>query len=306
MNQLQPVTRKGYDYLYTEDGTIAVDLETGEAADTLDICIPVGSHIITPQAQRHNEEYKRKRAEYLKGKEQADKLGRFNFVQIYNDFEILPPSTRTRLIYLSTYLCYNSKALRIRGKPITITNLHEVLGLSPKQTKRFITETREHITCDSDGNLYLEGSCFVFGNMLKGDSKTAYQKIYLENIRRLYRSVPRSKDKHLGYVFLMLPYINKEHNVLCYNIYERELSEMETMSIKEFCQIIGYSTENAAKLIMEYSKITFPVEGRQERFCAFVTTNRNLNEAQIIINPHVIYNGSNKHLVEILSIFCKG
>ena len=37
----------------------------------------------------------------------------------------------------------------------------------------------------------------------------------------------------------------------------------------------------------------------------FVSDGCNLNNAQIYINPHILYNGSNAHLVEILSVFCK-
>lgn len=297
--------RLGYTYVETDNGSVAIDEETGEVLPLNILYVPAGSHVFTPQAQRRNAEYKEQRRQFFKLKEQAAELGKFTFVSTFNDFRDLSPTTFTRLIYLSTYLRYNDSGLYRKGKPITRACLHEVLKISYRQAQRFINEVGEYLHYDDNGRLYLNNSNFVFGNLCRAEKHDAYQKLYIDSVRKLYESTPKSKHKRLGYIFLMLPYINQEHNVLCYDIYERELSKVDTMSVAEFCDIIGYSVDNIQRLLNEYANITFPVDGHEEQFCAFVSNGRNLTDAQIFVNPHVIYNGSQEHLFEILSIFCK-
>lgn len=300
--------RAGYDYFsdYVTGKEQAVDLETGEVLDTVRTIIPVGSSIITPQAQRYNAKRSKLFKDFLNGKEQAKKLGRFNFISINKAFADLSPAALARLVYFSTYIRYGDNKLYLnKNTPIQAKHLKIVLGISSAQVYRFIDEAEGYIAVDKDGGLMLTGGYFIFGKLTQSEDKAAYQKLYIESVRRLYKATPVSKHSQLGYVFMMLPYINKEHNVLCYNIYERDLDKVDTMSIAEFCRIVGYSEKNASRLRREYSKITFPVENRQEQFCMFVSDGCNLNNAQIYINPHILYNGSNAHLVEILSVFCK-
>ena len=297
----------GYDYIHdTETGqTLAVDKDTGEALPTTLFCIPVGSGIVTPQNERRNAERKRHCDAYRKGIAQAEKLGKFNFVSIGANFSVLSPADLAKLIYLSTYLEYGSVSLCLRSRRrLTANDLPNKLGISRAQSNRFLCAAKSYLTFDKDGYLSLDSSTFIFGALRQNSDSSIYQKVYRDSVRKLYKATPVSKHKQLGYVFQMLPYINKEYNILCTNIYETELSEIDVLTVSEFCEIIGYSKANSARLVKEYSKITFPVEGRQEHFCAFVYSGGSTNDMRIYVNPHILYNGSNAHLLEILSVFC--
>ena len=297
----------GYNYIHdAETGqTLAVDKDTGEALPTTLFCVPVGSGIVTPQNERRNAERKRRCGAYSEGIARAEKLGKFNFVSIDANFSALSPADLAKLIYLSTYLEYGSGDLCSRSKRrLTANDLPNKLGISRAQANRFLYASKSYLIIDEDGYLSLDNRTFIFGALRQNSDRAIYQKLYRDSVRKLYKATPVSKHKQLGYVFQMLPYINKEYNILCSNIYETELSEIDAMTVSEFCEIIGYSKANASRLVKEYSKITFPVEGRQEHFCAFVYSGGSANDMRIYVNPHILYNGSNAHLIEILSVFC--
>jgi hypothetical protein len=103
----------------------------------------------------------------------------------------------------------------------------------------------------------------------------------------------------------MIPYLNKEYNVLCWNIDEQSIDNIECMTLDEFCEEIGYSTNQRKRLIDEYKEITFPVDGIQEPFCSFVTNGSDFNDTKIYVNPRVLYKGSRMDSVRILGLFSK-
>ena len=100
--------------------------------------------------------------------------------------------------------------------------------------------------------------------------------------------------------FKMLPYISIEYNILCWNPTETELDKVEPMSFADFAKQIGYDSTHTSRLLAAYNKITFEVEGIRQLFC-----NVTFNPEYVIINPRVIYEGTQWEKVEILGVFCK-
>ena len=54
-----------------------------------------------------------------------------------------------------------------------------------------------------------------------------------------------------------------------------------------------------------YAGITFDVKDHSEHFCAFVTNGLDIDMAKIVVNPRVIYKGSQAGKVDILGKFCE-
>ena len=162
-----------------------------------------------------------------------------------------------------------------------------------------------YLTIDDGGDLHINTSVFRRGTLPKKDGLGAYQKIYIEAVRNLYRATPVSNHKQLGYIFLMLPYINIQYNVLCKNPYESDIAEIEPLTVREFCELIGHSYSTVARLREAYSRIRFEIDGQQELFCAFVYDGSSLDDARIFVNPHVFYSGTDPERVEVLGHFCK-
>ena len=291
-----------------EDGSAyAVNLKTGEVTDAIHALIPPGSAIITPEDFAANHERKRQQREFFLQKQAKAQLGKFCFLAINSGLNCLPPATAARLIYLSSYLRYGTDCLYVTQRtPMKVADLQKVMGLSTATVCRFLKEVcPSYLSADENGDLHINTSVFRRGALPKKDGLGAFQKVYIEAIRNLYRATPVSNHKQLGYIFLMLPYINIQYNVLCKNPYETDIFHVEPLTVREFCELIGHSYSTVARLREAYSRIRFMVNGQQELFCAFVSDGSSLDDARIFVNPNVFYSGTDPERVEILGHFCK-
>lgn len=303
MNIQPNTTPQGYEY-FTDPVTgelMAVQKSTGEIYKTVTATIVEGSYITTPEMRKImktlRENYKQRRA-------CLDELGYFTFVSSSQTFDDISPETAARLVYLSTYLQYDTRALQLTQRtPMKYSDLSSVLMLSSTTTFRFWKSVEgRYAEKDIDNILYLTQPIFSRGK-LENTPHDTFQRIYIETVRKLYKMTPTSKHKQLGYVFKMLPYINIEYNILCHTPDEASISDIQPITFAEFCEHIGYSRDHIGRLFKEYQQITFEVDGHLERFCAFVVNDNNIGESSIFINPRVIYSGSDYTKIEVLGAF---
>lgn len=80
--------------------------------------------------------------------------------------------------------------------------------------------------------------------------------------------------------------------------------DVKPLKAAEFCDMVNYGVHDFKKLLNKYQQITFEVNGKQEYFLSFVSSNEDISTAKLFVNPHVIYCGSNYKKVEILGAFC--
>lgn len=302
------ISASGYKYFTNEDGTtMAVNFKTGEVTEARQAILPAGSWIMTPEDIAAYNERKRQQREFFLQKHTMGQLGKFCFLSINSSLNCLPPAAAARLIYLSSFLRYGTDCLYITQRtPMKLSDLQKVMGLSNATIRRFLEEVcPSYLSADESGNLHINTSVFRRGALPKKDRLGAYQKVYIEAVRNLYRATPISKHKQLGYIFLMLPYINIQYNMLCKNPYETDIACVEPLTVREFCNLIGHSYSTVARLREAYSRIRFMVNGQQELFCAFVSDGSSLDDARIFVNPHVFYSGTDPERVEVLGHFCK-
>lgn len=299
MNEIQ-----GYEMLEDEAGKqVAVELATGAVYDTVNISAPVGSIIYTPEQQRvYKERKKQEQEEYFKSKSCGVKKPSYTFVMTTADFTNVSHANLTRLIYLSTYLSYHNSELR-KGERHRITKkeLPHILGISESAVRRFWREVcPQYIYEEIDGTLKLNPDVFSRG---KTERLIAfYIKVFKKGMKSLYESVPKSKHKHLGYVFAMLPYVNIEHNILCYNTAEEDINKIEPMNMKDFCTEIGFDYRHVDRLHDIFKSITFDVDGKKELFCSIIRNTYNGKEL-MVINPKVFYSGKNEAAVAEFGVF---
>ena len=253
--------------------------------------------------------FKRKREaeqrRYWRRQQNDELAGRkgFYFILSNTDFEGLSPSNVTRLIYLNTFLDYETGLLSERGKSVKKKDLQRLLKLSRPTVNDFWNDVSPHYLSETkDGTLITNAEIFKRGK-LKGQSEL-YRKFYNKGIRILYENAYK-KSTHLGYLFMLLPYVNIQFNVLCDNPLEDELDKVNFLTVKEFYECIGYDFSQISRLASIYRNVTFDVNGKQERFCSFVTDGLDLANGRIFINPHILYSGTDYLRVEILGEFCK-
>lgn len=300
-----------YEYITNpETGeTYAVEKATGEATPTKTVTAPIGTVFYTPAQQQAYKTQKDKQSEhYLKRLDKSlSPLGNYYFISSVEQFEGLTPETVTRLIYLSTYMLrYNSNKLMLTERtPMRRKDLISVLGVSDSSARRFWREVSpDYIKEDSSGLIFTNADIFKRGKLNK-HIDNPYLKMYINGVRKLYKSANGEYHKQLGYLFKLLPFINIEYNILCTNPLETDIEKIKPISISDFCNLIGYDVSNISRLLNIYRKVRFDVEGKQERFCSLVYDGIDRYSAKIIINPHILYSGSDYNAVKVLGAFHK-
>lgn len=279
--------------------------------------IPKGGEIKTPEVvelekareiaaamarQNNNITMEQKKQNYYRRLDNKP-LGEFCFINADNQYKDISPQSLTRLVYLATYLKYDNDILYKSGnKPMTKKDMEKILKISRNTFTRFWDEVSGTYLIETKIGIKLCDS-FSRGKVKrqKKHGYTALQKIYIKRVRELYETTPISKHKHLGYVFQMLPYINVEFNVLCKNPEATELTDIEYMTMDEFCIACGVSPDKRARFIKSYSEIKLPVDDHEERFCSFVNDGVHIDTSKIFINPRVMYNGHDWERVSILA-----
>lgn len=299
-----------YEYFTNADtGEVMVlDKETGEAVPTTTIIAPVGTLFYTPAQQQAYKEMKKKQADiyYKRTDKSLLPLGNYYFVSSVERFNELSPETVTRLMYLSTFIRYNSNRLMLtERKAIRRKDLINVLGISESSVRRFWNEVSpDYLKEDSSGLIVINADIFRRGKLTK-HINNPYMKMYINGVRKLYQAANSKYHKQLGYLFKLLPFINVEYNILCANPLEKNIDMVEPITISYFCELTGYDLSHINRLINIYNKVRFDVAGRQERFCSFVYDGIDRSKAKIIINPNILYSGSDYNAVKVLGAFHK-
>ncbi len=265
-------------------------------------CIPKGSYVCTPDQQEENRQRKEEEIKKERRRSTNKPLGDFFFVPAKEQFADVAPETVTRLVYLNTFRLHGDMLMKTQRTPMKRKDLAEVLNVSKATASRFLKEvTPRYLTENDNGLLFANNDIFRKGKI----KKLQYRKFHVNGIRKLYEEAKRNNHRQIGYLFKLLPYINIEYNLLCYNPKETDIKRLELMSIVEFCKLIGYNIVHLNDLMYIYRNIWFTVNDRTERFCTITYDGTRNNNAKICINPRVIYCGSNYKKVGELGEFCE-
>ena len=294
-----------YDFVTAEDTgeTLAVNLRTGEAVPAKRLTVPEGSIVRTPDQQRFLKEY------YAEKNEEAftrrrTKGRKFFFTAQQDDrFSDVAPAHMARLVYLATYLNYDGLLCHYNAdKPVTRAELPRLLCISKTPTEQFYKAVVGKYIMERDGKLYMPRDFCFRGSLPEDDAP--YMRVFIDAIRELYRKTKPSQHKWLGYVFRLLPYVNREYNALCHNPGETDLHKLDWISLDELCALCGYDRKHRYRILKIYRDLTFRTERGEEVFCSFVTEGGDWDTAKIYVNPNVLYKGHRWNKVEILGEFC--
>lgn len=231
-------------------------------------------------------------------------------------------ATLTRFMYLSTFTRYRNpkdkkddrkRKVRINGVDmyglitdnkvaITKSLAEKILRVSAKTLNAFLEEcvTADMMYVDKEGKLYVSTKfimCGEYSNSGISDT-TDSMRLYCDTVRELYIKTKPNKLATLSYLFLMIPYLNKEWNVLCYNQYEENLDNVKMMTLNDYCGIIGYGKHNAARFS---KKLTSIVVGNEYA----ISVNSFGNNTFVFVNPRIFYAGRNhEKVLEYAKISC--
>lgn len=274
------------------------------------LLVPIGTITKTPQQQKATKEWlesEARRAEKERYMQMAkNELGGFYFVLTENVFDDIKPQTATKLIMLCTYLDYSNRLMKTRKTPMKKSDIKEILKLSKSGAYQFFNEVKDKYLKEYNGTLYIADNK-IFKNKIPQDKKyLQLQKIYINAVRSLYYPTDAKKHKQLGYVFKLLPHINLEFNIFCKDPFEKELNNIEPLTVTDLCNLVNYDVTQSTRLIKELQSIKFNHNGNEEYLLSFVDNGIDAPyRKKIYVNPHIIYNGSDYRRVEVLGAFCK-
>ena len=203
-----------------------------------------------------------------------------------------------RLMYLSTYLDYQNVLRTDNNRAIKLTDFPSLLDISERSAKYFISALKRNdiMFQDENGNLKLNGKIFYRGKV-KQPKECGIQtiRIYIETVRSLYLNTSKKERNRLLYVFKLIPYVNRHYNIVCKNVFEENMDNVQRLTLDEFCNVIDYDKSNIARLKAELSSIT--LNGKY--IIAFLST-KNVNKSMICVSPAVFYAGSNNEVIKML------
>ena len=286
--------------------SLAVERATGEVYETITTTVPAGTIFYTPERQRaYKAKREREEEERLLAEERRHRRNntpKFYFISAEGREHELRPATMARLVYLATFLDYQGRLKVNLQRTMKFSDLEGILQIKKSEVYCFWREVRNnYVVEDKYGCLYMQRDFSCRGRLPCGER---YQQFYIDSVRKLYRKTRPTSHRYLGYVFQMLPFISTEYNIVCHNPLEQDLDCIEPFSIDEFCNAIRYNPANRARLMKTYAGITFPVDGKQEQFCAFVTKGADIGSTKIFVNPHILYHGKLDMHTQILGKLC--
>ena len=241
-------------------------------------------------------------------KANEDKQGEFIWVLFTYCDEIFPNLSKpsvARLFYISTFVEYDGNRLTDDGG-YTFFNKRRLKGklnLTDRSFTGFWNEMVENniLTEDKDKRVVINSSLFKKGNIDKR-CKSDFTRLYCQCVRRIYESTNDIRDhSRLSYIFKVIPYVNRKTNIVCYNPEEQDNQKIVPMTIGDFCDVVGYSKANAARLFNELS--SFSVKGKH-LMCYVGIGKFNISSMFIIINPEIYYGGQEHHNAQFIFDVC--
>ena len=219
----------------------------------------------------------------------------------------------SRLIYLATYIDYNNRQENVLIKytkhrtieTMTKNDIKDILKLSDRAFANFMKDMKNNnLIYEVFNKIYISREYFSKGkcNFKSGE----YTRIYIYPTRSLYMSCTSRQHKQLSYIYQLIPFMNKELNIICKNPNETDISKLEKLTLKDICELLGLSTEQSVmrRLRDDLLKFYIKINGKKYFFLSYA---RVLNgyglKDYFIINPNVCWSGNNMdNLKDTLSL----
>ena len=225
-------------------------------------------------------------------------------------FETLKGTYVTMLVYLSSYSDYSGH-VQFKRRCATRRDLPELLGVTEREVYNFWKAVTELGICsEKNGVVCLNRNYFRRGTVTPSELKTMagrdtyVTRLYINAVRGLYQTAEKRSRKTLAYLFQILPYVNRQYNIICHNPLEENLNLIQPMTLGQFCDTVGYDSTHVNRLFYALLQPTFCICGEREGAIRYVVAdNGGRSTYQIFINPNVYYAGSNWEKVRVLGKF---
>lgn len=211
-------------------------------------------------------------------------------------------ATLSRLVYLSTYIDYNNRQENLLVKrtqynelePMNRKDIQYVLGLGDTAFKSFLKDVKENgLLFEVNGKFYVTDFLFTKGknDISKEKGYNCYARLFIDCVRNLYEACKPRQHKVLSNVFMLIPFVHINTNILTFNADTTKDDDIEPMSLKDIGELLGIEDNkgNLKKLVKDLESFTVRIEGIEYKMFSWVR----LSDCDYyVINPRVIYRGN--------------
>lgn len=221
------------------------------------------------------------------------------YVPLEANFSNIINPTAARLVYLATYINKDNYIAFDNGRIMTRQNIQEVLKLDNRTFIRFLKEARaNNYLLEDDVGFRLPLDKFGKGTMTKDKNQVA-AKLFIHSVRFLYENATVSSHKMLGYLYVIVPYINLTYNVLCENPLETDKEKVRKMTVETLCEKLGLDVSHSGRFVNQLLKIQYPDRNGDTRSILISvkdTKNDKLREF-LCVNPRLYSVFANKEKI---------
>lgn len=206
-------------------------------------------------------------------------------------YQSISYATMARIAYLASFCDYNNRLMLTERTCMRKNNLSTVLNLSERAERVFKRELLDLniLRISSTGEMFLSDDLFY-----RGKRKCNKARINVESLRSAYLNVTQRSHKYLGIIIFLAFYINKTHNIICWNTKEVDVDLISPFTIKEICEITKYATcgGHSGRLTSIISTLMFEYKGEIQPVCFidYISTSKG-SQKMIKINPNLISTG---------------
>lgn len=240
------------------------------------------------------EEIKKDKAIYFKNKNDFEN----NLIGLYGKFyfsfyKLLPDIGKQylfRFIYLCTYLKYNDNKLMINKNnkyiPLYEQDLQDILKLSTREyqyTKKALIDNKL-IYIDKEKIVCINNNIAIRGNI--GNTKKDYIRIFNNSIQDIYNKSLPKEHKRLYLFIELLPYVNYNLNVLCFNPEETTPELIKPLTLEDMTKILNMYKGNNKYKLQKLLLNTFVNNTK------VMMINKDYKKEFYIINPCIYYKGN--------------
>lgn len=298
-----------------------IDLNTGELLDE-----HFGEIKFTKYGKKNNFNHEHKedcRTKEEKEKEMIEKtLGykqkppkKENFVwYIYdpeiNQFSDFSDGDIYRTFKTTPFLCYNGYLSHRNGTPITIKDLSKVWGDTlPTATIRFHKLEQKGVFKTCEDKIYMNNKMFYRGRIKSAFGQTlsnnglSVTRVYDSGIKGLSSS---RRTRNCGYKYLaeLIPYLNREFNVTCNDVYTTETALMDPLRKTYIARAVDLDSPAANAVISSMSALYIQGYHYREPAVLFEKCDElDLRYPSIIVNPRLFYAADIKEHKNLLDMF---
>lgn len=304
---------KKYIQTNTDDNPYYVDPKTGELLQSKSNVVYIQTQEERLKAKQNYENDRIKEQINSVLHEKYKKYGTFiwNIYNLTQQLELpLKASSITRIMFLSTYINYDGALMFNQREPMSKKDMQKILKLSNGEFCYFYNEILNNkIFVIKEDVYYLNNDLFRKGTMSKSKVLNLIQqdkyitRLYIDGVRTLYNKSTSHSHKTLSYLFQIMPYVNRQYNIVCSNPLEENLDDIQCMSLGEFCDVINYNKHNVRQLRSMLFDPKFEFKNKTTSAIRLVSDDSNTLHDKIFINPCIYYAGDKWEKVEILGKF---